>query len=82
MEQRKGKIITGIVVSTKMQNTVVVEVVRMFRHPKYKKQVKRTRRFFAHNPDMTLAVGEMVRIQETKPISKRTHFIVLEKVKL
>ena len=82
MEQRKGKIITGTVVSTNMQKTVIVEVVRMFRHPKYKKQVKRMRRFFAHNPDMTLAVGEVVAIQETKPISKRTHFIVLEKVKL
>ena len=82
MEQRKGKIITGTVVSTKMQKTVIVEVVRMYRHPKYKKQVKRTRRFFAHNPDMTLAVGEMITIQETKPVSKRTHFIVLEKVEL
>ncbi len=82
MEQRKGKIIRGTVVSMKMQKTVVVEVVRIFRHPKYKKQVKRTRRFFAHNPALTLSVGDVIYIQETKPISKRTHFIVREKVSL
>lgn len=80
MEQRKGKIIIGTVVAAKMQRTVVVEVVRMFRHTKYKKQVKRMRKFFAHNPDLTLTAGDTVSIQETKPVSKRTHYIVLGKV--
>lgn len=80
MEQRKGKIITGTVVAAKMQKTVVVKIVRIFRHPKYKKQVKRMRKFFAHNPDLILSAGDTVSIQETKPVSKRTHYIVLGKV--
>jgi small subunit ribosomal protein S17 len=80
-EKIKGKIFTGEVVSAKTPKTVIVAIISMHRHPLYKKAVRKTRRFAVHNESLTLAVGDTVRIQETKPISKTKHFIVLEKVK-
>lgn len=80
-EKIKGKIFTGVVVSAKTPKTVIVAIVSMHRHPLYKKAVRKTRRFAAHNESLALAIGDNVRIQETKPISKTKHFIVLEKVK-
>ena len=79
-EKGKGKMLTGTVVSTKMQKTVVVEVRRMHRHPLYRKAIRRTRKFSAHNEDLSLAVGDRVSICETKPMSRTKHFIVVEKL--
>jgi small subunit ribosomal protein S17 len=75
-----GKIFTGEVVSNRTPKTVIVAVTSMHRHPIYKKAVRRTRRFPVHNESVQCAIGDTVRIQETKPISKTKHFIVLEKV--
>ncbi len=75
-----GKIFTGEVVSVKTIKTVVVAVISTYRHPLYKKLVRKTKRFMAHNESLTLAVGDTVRIGETKPISRSKHFIVLNKV--
>ena len=74
-----GKIFDGVVVATKNIKTVIVTVTSTHRHPLYKKAVKTTRRFAAHNDSLTLAVGDHVRIKETRPISKTKHFRVLEK---
>lgn len=79
-EVKHIKQLTGKVVSTKMQKTVVVEVMQITRHPLYQKPVRKTRRFAARYMDMTLAVGDEVRISETKPFSKTVHFQVVEKV--
>ena len=64
---RKAK--KGIVVSNKMQNTVVVKVERTIRHPRYGKVVTRAKKFYAHN-DTPLQIGDEVKIIETRPLSK------------
>jgi len=61
----------GVVRGTKMMKTVVVEVTRRFRHPKYKKFVKRRLRYCAHDPENQCSVGDIVLIEETRPLSKR-----------
>lgn len=60
----------GQVVSTKMQKTIVVEVEMRKAHPKYKRIVRSSRKFYAHDEQNTARVGDMVRIRETRPLSK------------
>ncbi len=67
----------GTVVSTKMAKTVVVKVQRKVKHPLYKKQVTKTKRFKAHN-EIGAENGQKVKITETKPMSKGIHFEVME----
>jgi len=74
------KILTGKVVSTKMQKTVVVKVERKFRHPLYEKVVTYYKNYKAHNEDFDLKKGDVVKIIETRPISKDKHFKVIEKL--
>lgn len=76
-----SKFFTGTVISTKMQNAVVVQVERRFRHALYKKVISRRKKFHAHNEMKDIHEGDTVKIQETKPISKTIHFIVVEKLK-
>lgn len=66
--QRKEK--EGVVLSTKMEKTVVVKVERTYRHPEYKKVVRRAKKYYAHHEGAPLQVGERVTIVETRPISK------------
>lgn len=73
----KGKILTGLVVSDKMQKTIVVEVNRFVKNEKYQKFQKVTRRFKAHDEENKHKVGETVSIQETAPMSRDKHFIVI-----
>ena len=61
---------TGVVVSNKMQKTVVVKVDRTFRHPVYQKVITRAKKYYAHNDSLTLNVGDTVKIEETRPLSK------------
>jgi small subunit ribosomal protein S17 len=67
-ERRNEKV--GHVVSTKMQKTIVVEVEMRKAHPKYKRVVRLTKKFYAHDEGNTARVGDMVRIRETRPLSK------------
>ena len=60
----------GEVVSTKMEKTIVVEVEMRKAHPKYKRIVRSTRKFYAHDEQNTARVGDVVRIKETRPLSK------------
>lgn len=69
---------TGSVVQTNMQKTVVVEVVQITRHPLYRKTMRKTKRFFAHDEGNAVKVGDRVSIAETRPKSKRKHFIIVE----
>ncbi len=71
------KTLVGTVVSTKMKDTVTVAVNRYVKHPKYKKYVKKTKKYLAHDPGNTKKEGERVTIQETRPISKRKHFVIV-----
>ena len=72
----------GTVVSTKMQKTVVVSVLRKFRHPEYQKVIVRHKKFKAHNEKTDIKEGDLVRIRETRPYSKDTHFEVVEKIEV
>ena len=77
MEQKKSKIertsrktFRGVVVSTKMNKTVTVDVQRKFLHPLYRKQVISNKKYHAADPKSICGVGDVVRIIETRPISK------------
>jgi len=61
---------TGIVVSNKMQKTVVVKVDRTFRHPIYEKVITRAKKYYAHHESLNLNIGDTVKIEETRPLSK------------
>ncbi len=74
------KQLTGTVISNKMNNTVVVQVSRNWKHPLYKKVVSRTKNYPAHVENIALEVGDAVVIEETRPLSKTKHFKVVEKV--
>jgi len=73
-----GKVLTGVVVSDKMQDTIVVKVQRFVKHPKIGKYVKIAKRFKAHDAGNTAKEGDQVTIMETKPISKDKHFILVK----
>lgn len=71
METRgRRKVRRGVVVSDKMQKTITVKVERQMLHPMYKKFIKRTKTFFAHDENNTARVGDVVQIVETRPLSK------------
>lgn len=67
----------GIVASDKMQKTVVVRVDRQVKHPKYRRYVRRTSKFMAHD-EMGATIGDKVRIVETRPLSSRKRWRVVE----
>jgi len=75
------KTLIGKIVSIKMLKTVVVLVERKFRHAVYHKVIIRHKKFKAHNEDLDLQLGDVVKIEETRPISKDKHFKVIEKIK-
>src|SRR5215210_5840157 len=66
----------GVVVSNKMQKTVVVAVENLVKHGMYQKYIKRTNKFLAHNEDPAVNVGDRVIIEETRPLSKRKRWNV------
>lgn len=68
----------GVVVSVKMDKTIVVSVLRRVRHPKYGKFVHRTTKFYAHDAQNACGVGDTVRIQETRPLSKTKRWRLVE----
>ncbi|HVF87495.1 MAG TPA: 30S ribosomal protein S17 [Pyrinomonadaceae bacterium] len=67
----------GIVASDKMEKTVVVRVDRLIKHPKYRRYVRRTSKFMAHD-EKGAAIGDKVRIIETRPLSARKRWRVIE----
>ena len=71
------RILKGKIVSCKNDKTVVVEVTRKVQHKLYKKIIKRNKKFHAYDANNNLNVGEIVSIQESKPISKLKKWIVL-----
>jgi small subunit ribosomal protein S17 len=74
----RRKIKEGLIVSNAMTNTVVVAIIERVRHPRYAKTMQRTKRFYADDPSNELRVGDRVRIQETRPISKLKRWRVVE----
>lgn len=74
----KRKEVTGVVIANKMNKTVTVKVTRRERHPKYQKVVERSKKYYAHDESNVLAVGQKVRLMETRPISKLKRWRVIE----
>lgn len=72
----KGKFLDGVVVSDKMQDTVVVSVSRYFKHPKYQKFMTVDKKYKVHDPGNTCKIGDKVTIRESKPISKTKRFVI------
>jgi len=70
----------GVVVSDKMNKTAVVSIVRLKKHPKYKKYFKVTEKFKAHDEKNEYHVGDRVLIEETRPLSKDKRWVILSKV--
>lgn len=77
----KGRVLRGTVVSTKMKDTITVAVERYVKHPKYKKYLRRTKKYLVHDAGNTAKEGDVVDITETRPISKRKSFALLAKIK-
>ena len=75
------RILNGIVSSSNSDKTVVVKVERTFKHPMYKKYIKRSKKYHAHDETNKLSVGDKVLIEETKPISKLKTWKVLDNEK-
>ena len=74
----KGRVLQGTVVATKMKDTITVAVERYVMHPKYKKFMRRTKKFFVDDKGNTAQEGDKVEISETRPISKRKHFVLVK----
>jgi small subunit ribosomal protein S17 len=84
MERNLRKERVGLVVSNKMNKSIVVSIERKVKHPKYGKFVKKTSKFVAHDETNTCSIGDTVKIMETRPLSKTKNWRlveVLEKVK-
>lgn len=77
--QRKERV--GIVVSNKMDKTITVAVERLVAHPLYKKVLRRTKKYHAHDKENTCNMGDLVRIREIRPLSKTKRWNMIEIVK-
>jgi small subunit ribosomal protein S17 len=77
-ERAPRKVREGIVSSSKMDRTLVVEVVERVRHPKYNKFVMRTKKLYAHDEANDANVGDRVRVMETRPLSKMKRWRLVE----
>jgi small subunit ribosomal protein S17 len=75
------KVVVGEVVSSKMQKTIVVEVVRKKAHPFYGRVVSKAKKFYAHDESNQARVGDMVRLEETRPLSKLKRWRLKEVVR-
>jgi small subunit ribosomal protein S17 len=73
---KKARTKVGVVVSNKMQKTVVVAVENLVKHEMYQKYIKRTNKFLAHNEEAEINIGDRVIIEETRPLSKRKRWNV------
>lgn len=71
------RILQGVVVSDVQDKTVVVRVERRVMHPMYKKYIMRSKKYAAHDEQNAFKVGDLVRIEESRPISKNKRFVVL-----
>ncbi len=67
----------GVVLSNKMNKTVIVQVDTTFRHPKYKKVITRGKKYYAHDESNVLEIGKTVTIQESRPYSKLKRWLVV-----
>lgn len=72
------KQLVGVVASNKMEKTITVKVERQIRHPKYGKFVKKSKKFMAHDANNECTIGDTVRIQESRPLSRKKRWDLIE----
>jgi len=72
------RILQGVVVSNKLDKTIVIKVVRQVAHPLYKKYYKKTNKFMAHDPNNDCNIGDTVRVREARPLSKRKRWELVD----
>jgi len=77
-KKRRYKIRIGRVVSNKMDKTVVVAIDRLVLHPRYNKRVRRTKRIYAHDKENQCRIGDVVRVTESRPLSRLKRWRVME----
>ena len=77
-QRGERKVRQGRVISNAMDKTVVVEIQRRITHPLYRKTINRSEKLLAHDENNGLRVGDRVRVAETRPLSKRKHWRVIE----
>jgi len=78
MERNTRKERTGVVVSDKMDKTITVAVERRTQHPEYKRVIKKTKKYKAHDEENACSEGDKVRIMETRPLSKTKRWRLIE----
>jgi small subunit ribosomal protein S17 len=78
VERKRRKVREGIVVSTKMDKTVVVAVVDRVQHPRYRKTLQRTTKLYAHDEANEVREGDRIRVAETRPMSRQKRWRVVE----
>ncbi len=80
MTEKRGnkKTFVGIVVSDKMDKTVVVQVETLVKHPRFKKYIKRRKKFMAHDPANDCRIGDKVLIRESRPLSRKKRWRVVQ----
>ena len=81
MERNRRKVLTGTVVSDKMDKTITVLVETYKNHPLYHKRVKYSKKYKAHDENGVAGVGDTVKIMETRPLSATKHFRLVEVLK-
>jgi small subunit ribosomal protein S17 len=74
-------VLSGVVVSDKMQKTVVVKVQTAMRHPLYGKVIRKSKKYMAHDEQETCHEGDVVRIEESRPLSHKKRWVVVEVVR-
>jgi len=75
-QKNPGRTYRGVVVKRAMKDTITVSVERFVKHPKYKKYMKKSKKYLVHDAGNTAGIGDKVVIRETRPMSKRKHFIL------
>lgn len=77
-QKATNRTVIGTVVSNKMNKTIVVEIERKVKHPLYGKYIKRFSKMHAHDEKNICAIGDIVMIQQSRPLSKTKHWVLLE----
>ena len=80
-ENKVKKTITGTVVSNSMEKPIIVSIQRRLRHPLYNKYIYKTSKILAHDQEMVSKVGDVVSIEESKPISKNKSWVLTKVIK-
>ena len=77
----KLKLQSGVVVSNNMDKSIVVKIERKIKHPIYKKTIKRSKKYIAHDEQNECQIGDLVQIAESRPLSKRKRFRLYKRLK-